>query len=473
MKGQKGWDYRPYSRLTELYKRDNPYICRMEPGMEGCTIDWFDKGNPGCTHSVKYRQRGVEDNTAIINNAGKTIKIKSLKPNIEYEIWVYRDDNPDFCSDKRRFRTGSYPGRVINYLHPNDDAYNFSGNYLCDPFIVQTSTGRLLVSMSLYNNTKNQNLTMIYKSNDQGETWQYLCELMPCFWGRMFCHKNRIYMLSISNEYGHAILGYSEDDGEHWSQPIILFPGASNYSKEPGMHTSPGRVCRHKGRIWMGMEYGNWGLGFHDSTVISVPEDADLMNGENWRMSELLRFNKDWEGARKDGPLNYIEGNAIVGPDGVLYNILRNNNNDGRLLGNLGKATILKVDDDNPEKKQEFVANISFNGGTTKFVIDLDEKTGIYYSIVNRVTDPSSVSQRNIASFAVSKDLRKWKIVKDLINSSDEAPEETGYQYIIHIPLGDDLLFVSRTACNHAHNFHDSNCITFHREKNFRQLLEI
>jgi hypothetical protein len=97
----------------------------------------------------------------------------------------------------------------------------------------------------------------------------------------MFCHKNRIYMLSISNEYGHAMLGYSEDDGEHWCQPVILFPGAGNYSKEPGMHTSPGRVCWYKGRIWIGMEYGNWGLGFHDSSAISVSEDADLMNGEN------------------------------------------------------------------------------------------------------------------------------------------------------------------------------------------------
>jgi hypothetical protein len=221
------------------------------------------------------------------------------------------------------------------------------------------------------------------------------------------------------------------------------------------------------------MEYGNWGLGFHDSSAISVPEDANLMNGENWTMGELLRFNTGWEGARKEGGLNYIEGNVIAGPDGTLYNVLRNNNNDGGLLRNLGKAVILKLDPDNPEKKQEFVANIDFNGGTAKFVIDRDEKTGVYYSIVNRVTDPSSYNQRNIASLAVSQDLFHWKIIKDLLNASDEAPEEVGFQYILHIPLGDDLLYVSRTAINHAHNFHDSNCITFHREKNFRQLLKI
>jgi hypothetical protein len=190
-------------------------------------------------------------------------------------------------------------------------------------------------------------------------------------------------------------------------------------------------------------------------------------------MSELLRFNTGWEGARKEGGLNYIEGNVIAGPDGSLYNILRNNNNDGRIMGNLGKAVILKLDAENPEKKQEFAANIDFNGGHTKFVIDRDEGTGMYYSIVNRITDPSSYGQRNIASLAVSKDLRQWKIAKDLLNAQDEAPEETGFQYILHIPLGDDLLYVSRTACNHADTYHNSNCITFHREKNFRQLLRI
>jgi hypothetical protein len=190
-------------------------------------------------------------------------------------------------------------------------------------------------------------------------------------------------------------------------------------------------------------------------------------------MGELLRFNTEWEGARKDGDLNYIEGNVIAGPEGVLYNILRNNNNDGQITGNLGKAVILKLDADDPEKKQEFVANIDFNGGYTKFVIDRDESTGMYYSIVNRATDPSSYGQRNIASLAVSKDLRQWKIVKDLLNAQDEDPEEVGFQYVLHIPLGDDLLYVSRTAYNHANTYHNSNCITFHREMNFRQLLKV
>jgi hypothetical protein len=160
----------------------------------------------------------------------------------------------------------------------------------------------------------------------------------------------------------------------------------------------------------------------------------------------------------------------VIGPDGNLYNMLRNNNNLPSEK-NYGKAVLLKIDAGNPEKKPEFFRIIDFNGGTTKFVVNRDEKTGLYYSVVNRVTAPSAMGQRNILSLTVSKDLVHWRIVKDIIDASDEAPEEVGMQYTDNIVRGEDLLFVSRTAYNHAWNFHDSNCITFHREANFRQYL--
>jgi hypothetical protein len=475
MKGQKGWDYRPYTRLNEIYKRDYPYICRLAPCASGCEIEWFDNGSPQGAHSAEYRQLGVENTAQAVKVSGPVISLSGLKAEREYEVRVYRTDKPDTGSAWRRFRTGNYPGKVINYLHPKDNAYAFSGNYLADPFILRTPTGRLLVPMSVFTGGFSQNFVILCKSDDNGETWQYLCEIMPSFWGKMFCNKGKIYMLSITNEYGCAQIGCSEDDGAHWSPPVIIFPGAGMTPREPGMHTSPGRIAQYKGRIWTGVEYGNWALGYHESGALSISEDDDPMKGSNWTLTEFLRFNPLWEGAVNDTRrLNYIEGNVIAGPDGTLYNILRNNNNNERALENHGKAVVLKLDPANPEKKQEFVKIIDFNGGHTKFVIDRDEKTGVYYSIVNRLADPTNNGmQRNIASLAVSKDLFNWKIVKDLLNSEEEAPEEVGYQYILHIQDGEDLLYVSRTAVNHANNFHDSNCITFHREKNFRQLLKI
>lgn len=37
---------------------------------------------------------------------------------------------------------------------------------------------------------------------------------------------------------------------------------------------------------------------------------------------------------------------------------------------------------------------------------------------------------------------------------------------------GDDILYLSRTALNQPHNFHDSNYTTFHRIENFRIFLK-
>jgi hypothetical protein len=313
------------------------------------------------------------------------------------------------------------------------------------------------------------NLQFIFKSGDGGKTWNYQCEIFPSFWGKLFYHRGRVYLLSVVNEYGDLQIGYSEDEGLHWSRPVTIFPGAGS-GKDAGIHKSSSPVLIHKNRIWTAVEYGSWSRGYHESGVVSIPEDADLMKPGNWSCTGFLRFNPEWEGAFPRGGLNYIEGSVVAGPEGGLYNILRNNNVSAG-CGSLGKAVILKIDAENPEKTPEFYKIIDFNGGASKFVVDRDRETGVYYSIVNRVTSPEALGQRNIVSLSVSRDLLHWHIVKDLIDASHEAPEEVGLQYTNHLAEGDDLLYVTRTAYNHAWNHHDSNCITFHREKNFRRLL--
>ena len=70
----------------------------------------------------------------------------------------------------------------------------------------------------------------------------------------------------------------------------------------------------------------------------------------------------------------------------------------------------------------------------------------------------------------VSKDLKKWEVVCDLIDERDKDPLYTGFQYVDFTIEGDDIIWLCRTAQNQAHNYHDSNYITFHRTKNFRDI---
>ena len=76
-------------------------------------------------------------------------------------------------------------------------------------------------------------------------------------------------------------------------------------------------------------------------------------------------------------------------------------------------------------------------------------------------------------SLYYSPDLVHWRHRDTLLeDDSDLTPEEsarlTGFQYADWQFDGDDIVCLVRTAYAGAHNFHDSNRITFHRIRNFR-----
>lgn len=208
MRGQTSWQYHPYTRLDENERKTLPYICRLAPQKDSCEVEWFDQGAPEAAHKLVCRLRGNDEPAIVVDAATPCVKLENLKDQHEYEVFVQRADAPEAKSNTRLFRTGEVPGVVVNYLHPYDDIFAFSGRYLCSPSVVQTKSGRLIASMDVYGVRTAQNLTILYKSDDGGETWQYLCDLFPCFWGKLFIHRDRVYMLSVTAEYGELQVGY-------------------------------------------------------------------------------------------------------------------------------------------------------------------------------------------------------------------------------------------------------------------------
>lgn len=475
MRGQNAWDYHPYTRLSENEKKQLPYICRLAPYRDACEVEWFDHGDEG-GHEVVARVRGNSLPQVVTPANAETVRLTGLLPDREYEVYVRRTGDPDAQSDMRLFRTGDIIGTVVNYLHPMDKIFSFSGQYLCSPSIVKTPTGRLLVSMDVYGPSTAQNLSFLYKSDDDGETWQYLCDLFPLFWGKLFLHDGKVFMLGMTAEYGDLEIGFSDDDGAHWSKPVSLFPGAG-IRGEKGMHQAPTPVIEHDGRIWTGVEYGTWEMGGHENALVSADASGDLMDPENWTCTEFLAFDRSWPGAVEHCRWGCHEGNAVAGPDGEMYNILRYQISDVHHtekplpVPSHGKAMVLKADRSDPEKQLAFDRFIDFNGGMSKFSVRFDPVSKTYLALVNRVIDDTTPGQRNILSLSVSKDMYSWTIVKDLIDASEFAPQEVAFQYVDFIVDGEDIVYASRTAYNHAHNYHDSNYITFHWEKGFRALL--
>ncbi|MBD3181775.1 exo-alpha-sialidase [Candidatus Poribacteria bacterium] len=359
--------------------------------------------------------------------------------------------------------------------------------YLGSPSIIRLDNGSLLGTHDYFgpgcpkNYEGEEGLTSVYRSDDDGKTWVNVTHIMNAFWGNLFKHKGSVYLLSSSQQYGSIVTRRSDDNGNTWTHPAdgktgLLFKGGP-FRNPPNYHCAPMPMLYKDGRIYRAFEDCtpcNWGIGFQ-SSVISVDEDADLLNAENWTISNKLPYDpgwtpKEWGKVTRPG---WLEGNVVETPDGEIWNILRFNSTPV-----VDKAAIVKVFDEG--KKISFdpeTGFIDFPGGMTKFSIRRDPVTNLYLTLSNNNTDPKWPSQRNVLSLHVSKDLIHWKHVKTLLKddqdiSYEDSMKYTGFQYVDWQFDGDDIIYMVRMAYGGAHNFHDANRMTFHKLENFRDLLE-
>jgi len=464
MLGYAGWSYRPYSPYDQYDKRSLPYICRLAPDADAIELEWMDAGDDGA-HLLYYRRYRIDEPHTVIALHSAVVRIEGLEPECDYEMYVVRG-NGSGLSDIRLARTGPPVGIVVNYLHPEDTCYAFSGRSLCSPSIVKLPSGALLASMDVFASRAPQNLTLLFRSDDNGAHWRYVCELFPCFWGKLFCHRGELYMLANATEYGDLMIGVSRDEGQTWEPPVTIMAGAG-HREGRGPHKAPMPVIAWEGRLYTAIDYGSWSTGGHSNGLFSIDADADLLVAENWACTGFLPYDHAWPGAEPEGQAKgALEGNAVVGPDGEIYNVLRYE------TSGYGKALVLRGDKHRPEAPLAFHSFADFNGGSnSKFDLLYDEDSQAYWAIASEVVDEATPNQRNVLSLAVSQDMHSFRIAERLQDFRHEDPADVGFQYVSFLFDGDDILYLCRTAINQAKNRHDSNYTTFHRIKDFRNYL--
>ncbi len=460
MKPEKMWSrdrYRP-----ALHGDDTIYINRVVPGEGKISLFWQSECDG--VYDVSFRVMGSGSEWKSETVRGCSATLSGLCDGVDYEITVRCGrEYSDVCIA----RPGFVPGTVVNYLNPLDKKYIFSGAHLCTPSLLRHPDGYLLASMDIYDGGQPQNLTLIFRSDDDGDSWYHYTELFPCYWGKLFMHRGEVYMLSVSTEYGDLLIGKSDDGGKSFGLPTVLFRGSCD-NTHSGWHKSSMPILEHCGRLWTGIDYGCYLEGGHASCLLSAPVDADLLDPMSWSMSEPLRYDPMWEGAAEGKSSGFIEGNAVVLPDGGIGNILRYSTVSCR--PSWGLAGLLRGNIGEPEKQLEFEKFVRFPGNLSKFDVCFDSVSGKYYSIISKITPKNPVKARNYLALAVSENLEDWRSVCDLLDYSDMDCQKVGFQYISFIFDGDDILYLSRTAFNGAESYHDSNYITFHRIENFRDL---
>lgn len=332
--------------------------------------------------------------------------------------------------------------------------------YIGSPSILIAPDGSYIATHDLFGPGSTSTVsaeTEVLVSRDRGLSWTHVAQLRDQFWSSLFMLKDRIFLLGTNAEYGRVVLRTSDDNGQTWSAAHYLTEAA-------GYHTAPVPIVVDHGRIYRAFEYhpaGSWGS--FQAFVMSAPVEADLTSAASWKFSDRLSFPVGDEGD------TWLEGNAVVAPDGSIVDMLRVNNQQHVAVVKLqGKQ--LKLD--------RFV---DFPGGATKFTIRFDTVSKIYWTVSNpalpgesmMVSSPGSV--RNTLVLMSSPDLIHWTPRVTILHNLDSKTH--GFQYADWQFDGNDLIVLSRTAFaddeGGAHSFHDANYLTFHRVSGFRMLKTI
>ena len=251
--------HRPYA--SPIAKESTPYICRLAPAENTILLEWFDRGEDfGYTLYWSVRDESCRSSCKVLPG---TVTIENLLPDTDYELYIESESGRR--SRVRLARTGAIPTgtSVINYLHPEDEQYLFSGKFLCSPSLVKTPSGKLLAGMDVFGPSMGQNTTILFSSDNDGEDWHYLCDLFPFYWSCLFYHQNAIYILGLNTEYGNLQISCSRDEGLTWEDPTTIMYGTNKLCAAGGISREPLHLTEYKGRLYTTIAYGSWSTGGH------------------------------------------------------------------------------------------------------------------------------------------------------------------------------------------------------------------
>lgn len=361
------------------------------------------------------------------------------------------------------------PGVVIDHSPAS------SRQYIGSPSIAVLPDGSYVASHDFFGPGSSKDVTVVFESKDRGASWEQIATLKGQWWSTLFAHRDALYLIGTSREYGEAVIRRSEDGGRTWTEPAdsssgLLLPGKK-------YHCAPVPVVEHDGRLWRAMEDaegpGGWGVHFR-AFMMSAPVDADLLNAASWTVTDPIGSDLSWLGDETAFG-GWLEGNAVVTPEGEIVNILRVDSKPEP-----GYAAVIRVGADGRCSSFDPEADfIRFPGGAKKFTIRFDPETGSYWTLTNWVPPRFDLGQpprtRNTLALARSENLRDWDVRAVVLHHPDVTRH--AFQYVDWLFEGDDLIVASRTAFDDglggAHNAHDANFMTFHRIERFRDLDEI
>ena len=322
------------------------------------------------------------------------------------------------------------------------------------------------------------NQIRVYLSDDKGRTWRETATRIPMMHEILFKAGDRLYMIGHS---GRLLITRSDDNGETWSEPAVLCP-------EPRWHQSCTAVDVYDGKVTL--VYEKWVADGHPwpgvgPVLMRADEQADLTQASNWKFSDLYDPDADMDAARPSG-IPVVGGKAA----GILEtNVVRIYNPSHPFYDATGKSVVLlsrasagfpdigvmlrgyEREDGSLAVGRCHLGNgdvlfVHIPGANLKFHLVYDPKSELYWLLHSQIDGRMNARRRLALSY--SPDLLHWTFAGLVaVGPTDRSARH----YATMIVNGDDLCIVSRSGDEQARNAHDGNIVTFHRVRNFRDLV--
>ncbi len=260
--------------------------------------------------------------------------------------------------------------------------------YLGTPSVVRSpTTGALLATADLFDHGpsaecwpnffvahrepgwKWERNATLFKSVDNGTNWEFQGWVPKHYWSSLFAHEGALYYMGVSDDkHGGVKLSRSTDEGASWAGIIIR--------SDMRYTTGATAVLFAQGRVWRALEGGP----DRASMIFSAPV-SQMLDPGSWRRTKPLLFNTTWIpksfGAVVQPSQPWVEGNAVEGPDGHIYNLLRLESGWSKTRPVANKAILLRVpsgafetsDESSDALPLEFMSIVDMPGGSCKFTV--------------------------------------------------------------------------------------------------------
>eukprot|EP00038_Savillea_parva_P021087 m.33293 g.33293 ORF g.33293 m.33293 type:complete len:508 (+) comp5005_c0_seq1:99-1622(+) len=312
--------------------------------------------------------------------------------------------------------------------------------------------------------------------------FQLLSTVQPMYWANLFAPPGaapgEAYIMGTSGGKSSTercqdvVIAKTTDGGATWTESSVLFKCHDGTAIT--YHTAPTPVLvASSGRLYRAFEMNGVKGAVVVSTTAPYTPSTNLLDPSVWVRSDTLMFNHTAfvPPAWGNGTFVWEEGNAVEGPNGEIYDILRI---DGQTTTAYNKAAITQLN--LSTGALTFVKMIDFPSCPSKFVIRRDPTTKLYYTLSTDVTpqavEINTVFARNHLIMAVSADLETWKFCDTLLTDDTGFPpadsaQYTGFHYVDWQFDNSDIVFAARTGYRGSNSFHNANRLTVKREENY------